>query len=266
MTVRRTLLRRLSLLAVAAVTALTVGMAPAQAATPGGALTCHGGSIPAGAYSSLTVSGFCQLDAGSVTVFGNMTISPGAGLLAAFGGSDLTVGRNLTVGQNAILALGCEPEAFPCFNDPDQAVGTLSTHDAIGGNLTADRALMMLLHNNRVGGNVSQQGGGGGVTCDIQPLGPDGPPAYSTYEDNRIGGNAIVSGVHTCWLGFIRNTVGRNVNYNDNLLADPDGNEVVTNTIGGNLNCSGNDPAPQVGDSQGNPNIVGGRSTGQCHR
>jgi len=54
------------------------------------------------------------------------------------------------------------------------------------------------------------------------------------------------------------------VNINGNVVADPDGNEIVTNTIHGNLNCAGNDPAPQVGDSEGSPNQVTGRKTGQC--
>jgi hypothetical protein len=204
------------------------------------------------------------VDAGNVTVTKNLTLAPGGGLLAAFGGSNLNVGGNLTVGGNAILVLGCEPEAFPCFNDPDQTVGTLSTNDHVGGNLTADGALMVLAHNNSVGGNVTQSGGGGGVTCDVFPLGPDGPPAYSTYEDNTIGRNASVTGLGTCWLGFIRNTVAGNVNFNGNVTADPDGNEVVTNTAGRNLNCSANSPNPQVGDSAGNLNNVGGKATGQC--
>jgi hypothetical protein len=43
------------------------------------------------------------------------------------------------------------------------------------------------------------------------------------------------------------------VNLNDNTLADPDGNEYVTNTINGSFNCAGNSPAPQVGDSEGAP-------------
>ena len=34
-------------------------------------------------------------------------------------------------------------------------------------------------------------------------------------------------------------------------LSDPDGNEYVTDVIAGNLNCRGNSPAPQVGDSDG---------------
>jgi hypothetical protein len=54
------------------------------------------------------------------------------------------------------------------------------------------------------------------------------------------------------------------VNLFGNVVADPDGNEVVTNTIYGSLNCAGNDPAPQVGDSEGSPNHVTGPETGQC--
>lgn len=238
---------------------------PAMAASAAGApYTCQGGSIPGGSYSSVVVSGFCQIDSGTVTVTGNFSVAAGAGLLAAFGGSDLHVGMNLTVGAGAIIALGCEPEAFVCFNDPDQSVGTLSTHDTVGKNFSATGALMVLAHNNRIGGNATQSGGGGGVSCGNFPLGPDGPPAYSTWEDNWIGRNASITGVQTCWMGFIRNHVANNAIYSDNILADPDGNEVVTNVIGRNLNCTGNDPSPQRGDSDGDANIVGGKATGQC--
>ncbi len=255
--------RRCAALLVGAGIAL-LGLPAAAASASGASSTCTGGSIAAGSYRNLTVAGLCSVDAGTVSVTGNLTVAPGAGLLAAFGGSDLHVAMNLTVGTNAIVALGCEPAAFPCFNDPDQQVGTLATHDTIGMNFTATGALMVLAHHNAVGGNVTQTGGGGGVTCDNFPLGPSGPPAYSTWEDNTIGRNATISGLQSCWLGFIRNTVGNNVNFSDNVVADPDGNEMVTNQIGRNLNCSGNSPAPQVGDSQGNPNVVGGRKTGQC--
>lgn len=253
------------------VTAMIAGAAvialglPATAATAAaGPYTCHGGSIPAGSYSSVVVAGFCQVDSGTVTVSGNLSVASGAGLLAAFGGSDLHVGRNMTAASGSIVVLGCEPEAFVCFNDPDQNVGTLATHDTIGQNFSATDALMVLMHHNRIGSNATQTGGGGGVTCDNFPLGQNGPPAYSTWEDNQIGRNASITGVHTCWMGFIRNHVGNNAIYSDNVLADPDGNEVVTNTIGRNLNCTGNAPSPQRGDSDGDANIVGGKATGQC--
>jgi len=243
---------------------LVVPLLPVAASAASGNAICSGGSVAAGTYQSLTVTGFCSVDSGAVTVTRNLTVAHGAALVAAFGGSDLNVGGNLTVGSHAILVLGCEPEAFICFNDPDQTVGTLSTNDHVGGNLTANGALMVLAHNNKIGGNVTQSGGGGGVNCSTFPLGPDGPPAYSTYEDNTIGRNASVTGLGTCWLGFIRNTVANNVNFNGNANFDPDGNEVVTNSVGRNLNCSGNSPAPQVGDSAGSANTVGGKATGQC--
>lgn len=253
--------RRLA--AVAAGALLAFGAQAGVASAAPTSTTCPGGSVAAGTYSSLTITGMCLVDSGDVTVQHSLVVAPGGALGAMFGGSNLTVGQNVSVGSGGILVLGCEPEAFPCFND-SQDTPTMSTHDSVGGNLTADGALMMLVHGNEIGGNVTQSGGGGGVTCDLFPLGQNGPPAYSTYEDNQIGGNATIAGVHTCWLGFIRNTVARNVNYVGNVLYDPDGNEVVTNTIDRNLNCAANDPTPQVGDSGGNPNTVGGRSNGQC--
>lgn len=103
----------------------------AGAASAAGAVTCSGGSVAAGHYSSLTIAGFCTLDAGNVSVSHNLTVAPGAGLLAAFGGSDLIVGQNVSVGAGSILVLGCEPEAFPCFNDNPESP-TMSTHDSVG--------------------------------------------------------------------------------------------------------------------------------------
>ena len=243
-----------------AATLLTTGAT--FAAQPSAGMTCSGGTIPAGTYSSLTVAGPCAVDAGNVTVSGNVKVLGTGTLLVAFGGSDLTVGGNLVIDAGGTGVLGCEPEAFTCFNDPDQNVGTLSAHVGIGGNLVSDGGLAILVHNASVGRNVVVDGGGGGLTCAPQLLGV--APAYGTFEDVHIAGNASITGFTSCWLGFFRNHVGRNVNFNDNVVLDPDGNEVATNWIGGNLNCSGNSPAPQTGDSHGNLNTVGGKATGQC--
>ena len=251
------------LLAAGILAAALVGLPGAAGAADAGPYTCNGGSIPAGTYSSLTVAGPCAVDSGNVSVQHNLTVAPGAALFAAFGGSDLSVGQNLTVGTNGVLVLGCEPEAFICFNDPDQEAGTLMTHDTVGGNLVASGALAVLVHANAIDGNAVVNGGGGGVNCDSQDI-LQGSPAYATFEDNTIGGNAVISNWQSCWLGFIRNTVSRNVNFQQNVTADPDGNELVTNTISGKLNCSGNDPAPQFGDSEGNLNDVARGATGQC--
>jgi hypothetical protein len=242
--------------------------------TPGGvaadgATTCSGGPVAAGTYSSLAIAGVCAVNAGNVRVDGNLNVLPGGVLVAAFSGSDLSIGGNLIVEAGAILVLGCEPRAFPCLNDPNARTGgTLFTSDTIGGNLTAEDSLAVLVHHNSIGRNVALTGGGGGVSCNPNPLlsslaGFPAPP-FATFEDNRIGGTASITGWRSCWLGFIRDTVSGNVNFNDNVTADPDGNEVTTNTIDGNLNCEGDSPNPQIGDSRGSLNTVFGRATGQC--
>ena len=79
---------------------------PAASATASGApYTCNGGSIPGGDYSAIVVSGFCQINAGTVNVAGGLSIGNNAGLLAAFGGSDLHVGKNLTVGSGGTTGM-----------------------------------------------------------------------------------------------------------------------------------------------------------------
>ena len=83
-----------------------------------GTTTCSGGSVAAGSYSSLTITGFCTADAGNVDVATNVTVAPGGELVAAFGGSDVHVGGNLTVQSNGVLILGCEPEALSVSTTP----------------------------------------------------------------------------------------------------------------------------------------------------
>jgi hypothetical protein len=231
---------------------------------PGHGSTCAGGSIAPGTYSSLTITGFCTVDQGAVTVEHNVTVKPNAGLVAAFGGGpELVVGGDLQVQTNGVLVLGCEPGAFICFNDPDQDVGTLSSKGTVFGNLDAHNALAVLVHDTTVGNDLKLQGGGGGVNCDSQDaLG--GSPAYATFEDVSVGGNADIGHWQSCWLGFIRATVQGNVNFHDNVMADPDGNEVTTDVVNRNLNCHGDSPAAQVGDSQGSLDIVLGHATGEC--
>ena len=228
------------------------------------AATCAGGSIPSGKYLSLTITGFCTVDQGPVKVWHSVYVAPNAGLLAAFGdGPQLAIGGSLYVERNAVLVLGCEPEAFACINDPDQSVGTFSSKGTVYGNLSATNALAVIVHNAHIGGNLRIHQGGGGYNCDPQDA-LFGSPAYATVEDVSVGGNATVNDMQTCWLGFFRTTVGGWVKYQNNSTADPDGNEVDTNVVQGNFACSGNNPAAQVGDSAGFPNIAFGKATGEC--
>lgn len=255
-------------LGTATIAAAIVVVTPATASAAGGT-TCNNGPVAAGEYSSLSIAGICVVNSGNVLVDHNLSVLAGGVLVAAFSGSNLSVGGNFIIGTGAIVVLGCEPFAFPCLNDPNARTGgTLSTSHTIGGNFVAEESLAVLTHHDSVGHNLALTGGGGGVSCNPNPLlsslaGFPAPP-FAAFEDNTIGGTASVTGWRSCWLGFIRNTVTGNVNFNNNVTFDPDGNEVVTNTIGGNLNCEADSPNPQVGDSGGSPNIVAGRATGQC--
>lgn len=247
-------MRRLvwTLVGVGALVCALVGASTASAAGGPQSHTCSGGNIAAGTYASLRVTGFCMLpNSGTVRVLGNVTIASGAAL-NAITPATFTVGGNIRIGSGAILGLGCAPEAG-C---------AVTTNDRVGGNLTANGAAAVIVHNTTFGGNLSLSGGGGSTDCSSTAL--FGGPFFSDIEDSHIGGNASVSGLKSCWFGFIRNHVGGNVTVHNNTFGDEDATEIVTNVIHGNLSCSGNNPAAQVGDSAGAPNVVFGRKTGEC--
>ena len=243
---------------------------PIANAVADGSFTCTGNvsapqAIPPGTYSSLSVpsgTACIVIVPGTVTVTGSATIS---GTLVAIGSTaTLIVDKNFNVNTGGIVVLGCGPTSdIKCFFDDP----TASSHDVINGNVTASGALFMVFHNDTIGGNITQSGGGGGVSCAnigvLPSFGLVSPP-YSTYEDSTVGGNVSISGVTTCWAGFIRDTVGKNANLNTITTGLCDGNEFVTNTIAGNMNCSGNSPAPHIGDSMGLPNVIGKNANGQC--
>jgi hypothetical protein len=225
--------------------------------------TCDGGSIAAGRYSSLTIDGVCTTDLGPVVVHHDLTIESDGALFSVFGdgafpgSSGVVVGGNLVVQENGVLVLGCDPNAFSCLDDD-----TTTSRGAILGNLIATDALAVIVHDTSIGGDLTLDGGGGGVNCDPQDV-LDGSPAYATFEDSSVGGTATIANFTSCWLGLIRTSVGHNIYFHDNVLADPDGNEVVTNTAK-NLNCYNDNPAAQVGDSAGDLNLVAGSGTGEC--
>jgi hypothetical protein len=154
----------------------------------------------------------------------------------------IMVSRGLYIGQGATFVLGSEES---------------SNTGVISGGVHAVNAANVQIHFATIWGGLDVRGGFG-------PFGGPFDVTWNTIEDSVIHGGAVVSGYNGFWAGFIRNTVYGNVNFSNNVLADPDGNEVVTNTIYGNLNCEHNNPQPQVGDSEGNINTVTGRKTGQC--
>jgi hypothetical protein len=127
----------------------------------------------------------------------------------------------------------------------------------ISGGVHATDAASVQIHFATINGGLEIHGGSG-------PFGPPFDVTWNAIEDNWIHGGVRITGYDGFWMGFIRNHVSGSVSLSNNTLTDPDGNEYVTNTIHGTMRCSGNDPAPQLGDSEGSPNVVTGRKTGQC--
>ncbi len=254
---------------------LAVLAAPAGAAEPA---TCSGtvespGTLVGTISGNVQVSGICFVDAGPLVVNGNLTLQPGAALIAAFGatGSNVTVNGNLNVRNGAAMLMGCNPVSSPCFDD-NPTDPTLTVTATVTGNMISSQALGVVVHNATVGGNVEQHGGGGGFNCEPSGVfAAFGSPVFSTYEDSSVRGNLVISGVASCWLGTARVDIGGNASYVNNRLADPDAIEIVSNHIHGNLSCQENSMVWDSGELSNDlfprapqPNTVDGKRSGQC--
>lgn len=158
----------------------------------------------------------------------------------------------MIVQSHGATAIGCSPDVG-CA-----ALGD----DVIHGSLRAQCAWAVIVHGTTIGGSASIRGGGRTEDCSV--IAPFGAPYYSVMEDSTIHGTLVIRGLHTCWLGVIRDHVGGSVRLIGNRFGDPDADDFVTNVIGGNLDCFNNIAAPQVGDSSGGPNVVAGKKRGEC--
>lgn len=240
-----------------ALTVVAVAASSAVAARPASA-TCSGGTIVAGTYSSLKVTGVCVFGGGTVTIRHNLVVAAGASLNdhAASPLTTVHVGGNVLVGKGGILGFGTYNPAAP--------------HDSVvDGNVIANQPLSLYISFATIHGNLISHGGGSGVTGEFRNF---------PTKDNTIDGNAVIEGWTGGWIGFIRNHVGGNVIFSKNKSVinglvnppvpgqvDPDSSEVMTNVIGRNLICQGNTPKAQVNpDDGGQPNTVGGRKIGEC--
>ena len=248
--------------------------------------TLHGppGTL-AGTYSSnVIIEGTCNVNAGPATVRGSITIRPGGQLLAAFAldhrsttprsTSRLLVNGNITAQAGSTLILGCDPQSYPCEDDPanknPEEAPTLSSRSQVFGNINSREAFSVIVHNDRINGNVSQNGGGGGITCFPEAAPPFSN--YSAYEDTTVRGNVNVSNMASCWLGINRLRVNGNVTVNNNQMADPDAIEILANRINGNLGCRENSMTwNSVEEHMSStfpripmPNTVIGNRSGQC--
>jgi hypothetical protein len=188
---------------------------------------------------------------GPSTAFAAPKVSTCTGTLASGSYHKLVVpagatcdGTNATIDVRGGVRVGAGA-TFVLGSEESTNTGT------IRGGVRASAPASLQLHFAHVSGGVRMNGGGG-------------EDQFSTVEDNVIRGGATINGYSAFWLGFIRNTVRGTVTLTNNVMGDPDANEYVTNTIRGSLVCFGDVPAPQVGDSEGLPNVVTGRKIGQC--
>lgn len=243
--------------AVAMAGALGVPAGSASAAGAGSAYTCTGGSVPSGTYSSITVTGACDVVPDAViTVSGNINVASHAAFDAQSAPATIMVGKNVTAAAGSVVGLGCQPpdlvhnSAHPCVFDPDgHSVIT------VDGNVTGTDAAVVLLNGVAVGKNVTMTGGG----SEQIPW---------SVKNNTVGGNISMSGITDEWVGVMFNHVGGNVNLSDITLHDVDpgapGVYIVQNHVGHNLTCSDLVPGVSGGFNPTAVNTVGHQATGQC--
>ena len=274
-------------LRLAAIVALVLGAVVVGANAAGAAEAHHQPNVCTGTLASpgvlagiyhgdVVVVGVCAVNGGAAVVKGDLILAPGSALNATFalndvtgkGTSSLTVLGDIKVGSGAVLGMGCEPNFSPCTDDPHAKTGgTLTGQNHVSGNVTARQALAVIVHASTIGGNVSTSGGGGGLTCAVPSTGVFAAlksPVFTDFEDNVIGGHLAIAGLQSCWLGALRNHVGKSVVAVGNTMADPDANEILANVISGNIACFANSPAVQYGDSHSSPNQVHRHAFGQC--
>ena len=254
-------IRQRAVFLAAAVLALGAVTTGAQAAGPA-AKTCSGGDIASGTYLSLTVTGQCSVPAGGhIAVLHNLKVAPGAMFDAQGAPSDVSIGGNVVAGRGSLFGLGCTP-AHGCES------GTAISNASVKGNIVLNHVYDAAINGVEIGGNVVSTGGGAGLVFN----GGQGDFVPFSVKDDTIHGNLVVRGLTTTWFGVIRSQIDGNVILKNITNDDPDGMEVVHNSIGRNLICLGNNPAPQFGDAVEDPSLppnyrystVGGRVIGQC--
>jgi hypothetical protein len=278
------------ILRLAAITSLVLGTVVLGAGAAGAAQAHddHQSSICTGTFQSpgvlagkykgdVVVTGVCAVNGGAAVIKGDLILAPGSALNATFalndagtGTSSLTVKGDVKVGPGALLAMGCEPNFSPCSDDPDAAnggPGTLTGQNKVFGDVRAFQALGVLLHASTIKGDVSVRGGGGAESCDPPFPGAFADimsPPFTDAEDNSIGGSLTITGLQSCWLGALRNSVRGNVVVAGNTMADPDAMEILANQVHGSIACFSNSPAVQYGDSMSSPNQVKRHAFGEC--
>ena len=243
----------------------------------GGSLARPGTVAGGVTYAHLEVSGVCELSSGPVAVAGDVVVDPGASLVGAYGldsrtglpAAGLTVIGSVLAGAGATLVLGCDAVHLPCLDEPNPGAPTHYSTTTVHGSVVATDPLGVVLHHSSVDGDLLASGGGGGATCapdlsSVFTLLPNFGAVYSDYEDVTVGGDLRVTGLASCWLGALRLAVHGSATFAHSTFADPDADEVLNDTVGGNLLCTDLSPAVHFGDAGQAGSTVGGYGTGDC--
>lgn len=219
------------------------------------AYKCTGGTIPSGTYTSITVTGPCNVAADAVIdVTGSVRVLGGAVLDAQSAPATITVGHNVTGAPGSIVGLGCQPPEYtnnsghPCETEPD-GHSTI----VVNGNVTLVGAVGVFLNGIEVAGNVTILGGGSDIPWSI--------------KNNTIHGNLTVAGQTEEWIGILFNTIDKNVTLAAITLTGTDDASgsgtnslfVVRNSIGRNITCFGLTPGVF-----GYGNTISRHALGQC--
>jgi hypothetical protein len=211
-----------------------------SAVASSGPTTCSGGEIKPGTYDGLLVTGTCSFVGDKVKINGDLVVAAGAALNdRAASTTTVQVKGDVVVWDGGILGLGTYNPEVP-------------HHSEVGGSIIATNPTSLYVSFVKVHGDFLSSGG-------------SGPGRNFPIKDNWIGGDLTLVGWTGFWSGLIRDTVGGSVLYSSNSGENPDSSEIMTNTIKGNLVCTGNTPAAFVNPADGGQlNVVGGIATGEC--
>ncbi len=97
--------------------------------------TCrHPGEL-IGVNLNVIVRGVCLVQRGPVAVSGNVIVTRGSSLIAAYArhNTHMNIAGNIFVHKGGTLILGCNPKSFPCLDDPSKKHPRLTSADRSAG-------------------------------------------------------------------------------------------------------------------------------------
>ena len=128
----------------------------------------------------------------------------------------------------------------------------------IAGGVHSTNAMNVQIHFAKISGGIDIRGGAG-------PFGGPFDVTWNTIEDSQISGGAKIDGYNGFWMGFIRNTVN-GWRATEQQRARRSRRQRVRDEHDQRRPQAAPATAArrQIGDSEGQPNIVTGGKKGQC--